>query len=350
MRTIYGSELCPKKVIISGVLGFIGFNLAVKLINEGYEVIGIDNINGYYNVNQKHDKLPLLGIDEISPWPNQLFQSLKYSNFRFGKIDITDRFQVEELFRKERFDVVVNLAAQAGVQYSIQNPHSYIEINITGFINLIDASKTHGVTHFVYASSSSVYGNSDDVPFNETDNTDHPISLYAASKKANELIAHTYSHLNKLKTTGLRFFTVYGPWGRPDMAPFIFTKNISEGKEIKVFNDGNLERDFTYIDDIVEGIYMVIDKEPKTEYIYNIYNIGNSKPINLMEFIKTIENKLNQKAIIKYAPLRKGDVFKTYASTTKLYDDFGYFPQTDIKKGLGLFIDWYNSYFGIDTK
>lgn len=333
------------KILVTGALGFIGYHLTKKLISNGFIVIGIDNINGYYNVKQKYDKLPLLGIDEISPWPNRLFQSKIFHNFRFGKIDITDRFQIEELFRNEKFDIVVNLAAQAGVQYSIQNPHSYIENNITGFINLIDAAKTHNIQHFIYASSSSVYGNRDEVPFKETDNVDHPISLYAASKKANELIAHTYSHLNNIKTTGLRFFTVYGPWGRPDMAPFIFTKNILEDKEIIVFNKGNLERDFTYIDDIISGMYSVINDSPKEEYLYNIYNIGNSKPVNLMDFIKAIENKLNKKAIIIYEPLRKGDVFKTYASTTKLHEDYSYSPSIDITKGISSFIDWYLEYF-----
>jgi UDP-glucuronate 4-epimerase len=334
-----------KKVLVTGSLGFIGYHLTQHLLLEGYSVIGIDNINGYYNVKQKYDKLPFLGIEEISPWPNQLHQSLAHSNFKFGKIDITDRFQIEELFRKEKFDIVVNLAAQAGVQYSIQNPHSYVENNITGFINLIDAATTNKVKHFIYASSSSVYGNRDDVPFNETENVDNPISLYAASKKANELMAHTYSHLHHLKTTGLRFFTVYGPWGRPDMAPFIFTKNILEGKKITVFNKGDLQRDFTYVDDIVKGVFSVIDKSPKNEYVYNIYNIGNSKPIHLMDFIQTIESKLDKKANIKYEPLRKGDVFKTYASTSKLNDDFGYTPLTDISKGIELFISWYINYF-----
>lgn len=337
-----------KKILITGSLGFIGYHLTKKMILEGNAVIGIDNLNGYYSVKQKIDKLPLLGIDDSNPLPNQLIQSREYSNFRFGKIDITDRYQIEEIFRKEKFDVVVNLAAQAGVQYSIQNPHTYIENNITGFINLIDAAKSNMVNHFIYASSSSVYGNREDVPFKETDVVDNPISLYAASKKANELIAHSYSYLNKMKTTGLRFFTVYGPWGRPDMAPFIFTKSISEGKEITVFNDGNLERDFTYIDDIIEGIFSVISQKPKNEYIYNIYNIGNSNPVNLIDFVKTIEYKLNMKANIKFEPLRNGDVFKTYASTAKINNDFGYLPRIDISKGIGLFIDWYTDYFKIN--
>lgn len=333
------------KILITGSLGFIGYHLTKKLIQKRFDVVGIDNINSYYNVRLKYDKLPILGIEEDNLWPNKLYQSTKHTNFHFAKTDITDRYQIEELFRKEQFDVVVNLAAQAGVQYSLQNPHTYVENNITGFINLIDAAQRSKVKHFVYASSSSVYGNRDKVPFREEDNVNHPISLYAASKKANELMAYTYSHLYKLKTTGLRFFTVYGPWGRPDMAPFIFTKNILEGKEITVFNRGNLERDFTYVDDIVEGVYSVIAKRPPKDYVYNIYNIGNSKPVHLMDFIHTIEEKLNKKAVIRYESLRKGDVFKTYASTDKLQNDFGYQPQTDITKGIGLFVDWYLEYF-----
>jgi UDP-glucuronate 4-epimerase len=334
------------KILITGSLGFIGFHLVKKLIQHDYQVMGIDNINSYYNVKQKYDKLPLLGISESNLWPNQMVKSNKFKSFSFAKTDITDRYQIEELFRKEKFDIVVNLAAQAGVQYSIQNPHTYIENNITGFINLIDASKTHGVKHFIYASSSSVYGNREDVPFYESDNVNYPISLYAASKKSNELIAHTYSYLHKLKTTGLRFFTVYGPWGRPDMAPFIFTKNIIEGKKIVVFNRGNLERDFTYVDDIIDGVYSVVEKKPKTEYIYNIYNIGHSKPVHLMKFINTIEKELDKKANINFKPLRDGDVNKTFASTNKLQQDFEYHPKIGIEKGISLFIRWFKDYNG----
>ncbi len=336
-----------KKILVTGSLGFIGYNLVRKLITNNFDVIGIDNINSYYNVKMKYDKLPILGINEVFIWPNKLFKSEKYNNFKFGKIDITDRYQIERLFNEEKFDIVVNLAAQAGVQYSIENPHSYIENNISGFINLIDASKIYDVSHFIYASSSSVYGNRDKVPFKEDDVVDKPISIYAASKKANELIAHAYSYLHKLKTTGLRFFTVYGPWGRPDMAPFIFTKNIFEGKEITVFNNGNLERDFTYIDDIVNGVFNVIAQKPKKEYLYNVYNIGNSNPINLMDFIKTIENEIGKKAKINFQPLRKGDVYKTFASTQKLQQDFDYSPKTDIRIGIKNFIEWYREYFNL---
>lgn len=333
------------KILVTGSLGFIGFHLVNKLVDEGHNVVGIDNINGYYNVKLKYDKLPILGIDEISPWPNKQYQSNIYNNFSFYKIDITDRYQLENLFRDQKFEAVVNLAAQAGVQYSVENPHTYIENNITGFINLIDASKTFGIKHFIYASSSSVYGNRENVPFIESDNVDYPISLYAASKKSNELIAYSYSHLYGMKVTGLRFFTVYGPWGRPDMAPFIFTKNIIEGKTINVFNEGNLLRDFTFIDDIIEGIYKVINYSPQKEYTYNIYNIGRSEPVNLIDFISTIENKVEKKAKINFVPLRKGDVLKTYASTLKIFEDFGYVSKTEINTGLELFVNWYLEYF-----
>lgn len=329
------------KVLITGAIGFIGYHLTERLLKEGYEVVGIDNINSYYDVRLKYAKLPLLGIDEENLWPNQLYQSSIHSNFRFSKMDIRDRFQVEELFRKEKFDIVVNLAAQAGVQYSIQNPHTYIENNITGFINLIDAAKTNSVKHFVYASSSSVYGDREDVPFKETDNVDHPISLYAASKKANELMAHTYSHLYGLKTTGLRFFTVYGPWGRPDMAPYIFVKRISEGKPITVFNNGNMERDFTYIDDIVQGVFLVINTE--SDYNYKVFNIGNSEPVKLMDFIRQIENLLEKKAIIDFQPIRKGDVLRTYSDISHLVKFYAYTPKNNIREGLHNFINWYNT-------
>jgi UDP-glucuronate 4-epimerase len=332
-----------KKILITGVLGFIGYHLAEKLISEGYDVVGIDNINSYYDVRLKYAKLPILGIDEDSIWPNVIHKSKKYNNFKFSKVDITDRYNLEQLFEKERFDIVCNLAAQAGVQYSITNPHTYIENNITGFINVIDACRHYDIKHFVYASSSSVYGNREDVPFKETDNVDRPISLYAATKKANELMAHSYSHLYKLKTTGLRFFTVYGPWGRPDMAPYIFVKRISEGKPITVFNNGNMERDFTYIGDIVDGIYKVIQKESKKPH-YKVYNIGNSVPINLNEFVKTIEKTVGKKAIINHLPMRQGDVKKTFSDVTNLQNDFDYTSKTDIQKGIKSFYQWYEKF------
>lgn len=330
------------KILVTGTIGFIGYHLTEKLITEGHDVVGIDNINAYYDVRLKYAKLPILGIDEDDVQPNVMLQSSKYKNYKFSRIDIKERYFIEELFRKEKFDIVVNLAAQAGVQYSIQNPHTYIENNITGFINLIDAAKTHKIKHFIYASSSSVYGDREDVPFKETDNVDNPISLYAASKKANELIAHSYNYLYKIKTTGLRFFTVYGPWGRPDMAPYIFVKRISEGKPITVFNNGDMERDFTYVDDIVDGVYKVIHGNGNNNGC-NIYNIGNSCPVNLNNFIKTIENIVGKKAIIDYRPMRVGDVVKTYSDISKLKIDYGYEPKISIERGLPSFLKWYNN-------
>lgn len=332
-----------KKVLVTGVIGFIGYHLAERLLQEGYAVVGIDNINSYYDVRLKYAKLPILGIEEDSIWPNVTYQSTKHPHFKFIKLDITDRYNLEKLFEIEKFEIVVNLAAQAGVQYSIANPHSYIENNITGFINVIDACRHYNVEHFVYASSSSVYGNREDVPFKETDNVDHPISLYAASKKANELIAHSYSHLFKLKTTGLRFFTVYGPWGRPDMAPFIFVKKIMKGDTIEVFNNGAMERDFTYVDDIVEGVFSVI-LGGNEEYTYKVYNIGNTKPINLNDFIRTIEKILEKKASINYQSMRPGDVVRTFSDISSLQKEYRYEPKTDIGNGLIAFINWFKIY------
>lgn len=331
-----------KKVLVTGAIGFIGYHLTERLLAEGYSVVGIDNINSYYDVRLKYAKLPILGIEEDSIWPNVPYLSTKHEHFKFVKLDIKDRYELEKLFEKEQFDIVCNLAAQAGVQYSIKDPHTYIENNITGFINIIDACRHNKIEHFIYASSSSVYGNREDVPFKETDNVDHPISLYAASKKSNELIAHTYSHLYKLRTTGLRFFTVYGPWGRPDMAPFIFVDRISKGLPITVFNDGNMERDFTYVDDIVEGVYKVIEGITSND-VYKVYNIGNSNPINLIEFINTIEAISGKKANAKYEKMRLGDVYKTYSDIQELQKDYGYTPITDISTGMTEFISWYKS-------
>lgn len=330
------------KVLVTGAIGFIAYHLTERLLKEGYSVVGIDNINSYYDVRLKYAKLPILGIDEDVIWPNQIYQSTKHQYFKFAKVDITDRYNLEKLFESEKFDIVCNLAAQAGVQYSIKDPHTYIANNITGFINIIDACRQHKIQHLVYASSSSVYGNRDDVPFKETDNVDHPISLYAASKKSNELIAHTYSHLYKLKTTGLRFFTVYGPWGRPDMAPYIFVDRIIKEKTITVYNKGNMYRDFTYVDDIVDGIYKVI-LGGKTEYSYKIYNIGNSNPVKLLDFIRTIEDLLGKKAKINYQPVRDGDVLQTYSDCESLNEDTAYKAQIRIKEGLEAFLKWYNA-------
>jgi UDP-glucuronate 4-epimerase len=337
-----------KKVLVTGAIGFIGFHLTKRLLSEGYEVVGIDNINSYYDVRLKNAKLPILGIYEDVIRPNSLYRSVMDERFRFAKMDIKDRYQIEELFRNEKFDIVVNLAAQAGVQYSLQNPHTYIENNIAGFINVIDAAKANNVKHFVYASSSSVYGNRDDVPFKESDSVDNPISLYAASKKANELIAHSYSHLYNLKTTGLRFFTVYGPWGRPDMAPYIFVKRIIEGKPITVFNDGNMERDFTYVDDIVKGLLSVVINKNSNDCNYKVYNIGNSSPVNLNDFIQTIEKVVGLNAQIIYQNMRDGDVIRTYADTSLLSNDYDYHPKDSIETGIEKFVNWYKDHHEIN--
>jgi len=329
-----------KRVLVTGVLGFIGYHLTEKLLAEGYKVVGIDVINSYYDIRLKYAKLPLLGIDASQIWPNVMYKSSKHPNFKFSKVDINDRYYLEKLFDDEKFDSVCNLAAQAGVQYSIANPHTYITNNVSGFVNIIDACRHHKIKHFVYASSSSVYGDRKDVPFKESDVVDNPISLYAASKKSDELMAYSYSHLFGLRTTGLRFFTVYGPWGRPDMAPYIFVKNIREGNQITVFNKGNLERDFTYVLDIVDGVFRVIDQKG-SKNPYEIYNIGNSNPVNLNDFIHVIEEAVGKKAKIKYLPLREGDVKRTYSDISKIQKQFAYSPQTNIKEGVGEFVKWY---------
>ncbi|HAF28038.1 MAG TPA: NAD-dependent epimerase [Bacteroidales bacterium] len=346
------------KVLITGTAGFIGFHLANVLIAKGYEVVGLDNINDYYDVNLKYGRLNESGIKREQIEYNTLLRSEKFDNYRFIKLDLEDQENINTLFKKEKFDLVVNLAAQAGVRYSLENPHAYINSNILGFTNILEACRHNSIKHLVYASSSSVYGLNTKMPFSTSDNVDHPISLYAASKKSNELMSHTYSYLFKLPTTGLRFFTVYGPWGRPDMALFIFTKAILEDKPIDVYNYGNMQRDFTYIDDIVNGIVKVLENPPKgKEKIenpsvsvapYKIYNIGNSTPVKLIDFIDAIEIALNKKAIRNLMPIQAGDVEKTWADVTDLIEDLGYKPATDINYGVSKFIEWYKSYYKIE--
>ncbi|MCF8294562.1 MAG: GDP-mannose 4,6-dehydratase [Bacteroidales bacterium] len=325
------------KILVTGGLGFIGYHLTELLIKEGFEIIGLDNINDYYARSLKTKKLPILGIDTLEPEDHTLYPSRLHPSYSFVKMDITNRQAVEALFHQEKFDIIINLAAQAGVQYSLQNPHTYVDTNVVGFINLLDASRHAGVKHFIYASSSSVYGNREDVPFREEDRVDNPISMYAATKKANELMAYSYSHLYQLKTTGLRFFTVYGPWGRPDMAPYIFMKKILAGDSIDVFNNGNLERDFTYVDDIVQGIRLTMNQQS----VYEVYNIGNSNPVNLNDFIATLEDVLQISAKIIYRPMRIGDVYRTYSDVTRLQQDYGYQPTTDVKEGLTRMAEWF---------
>lgn len=335
-----------QNVLITGCSGFIGFHLTKKLLSLGWSVTGVDNLNDYYEVSLKNSRLAQL-VDQ--------------DKFIFYQFDLEDRTKVEEVFRKNQVDGVINLAAQAGVRYSIENPHTYIDSNIVGFMNILEACRHYDVKHLIYASSSSVYGANTSLPFSTNDNIDHPLSLYAATKKANELMAHTYSSLYNLPTTGLRFFTVYGPWGRPDMALFKFTKNIIEGKPIDVYNNGNMMRDFTFVDDIVEAISRLVDKpaqpdpewsgekpNPGTSYApYQIYNIGNNSPVNLMDFITAIEEKLGIEAKKNFMPLQAGDVPETYANVDDLYQDIDFKPQTSIKEGVGKFIDWYLDYYQI---
>lgn len=346
------------KILITGTAGFIGFHLAQYLLKRGDEVIGLDCINDYYDVNLKYSRLELTGISKDEIEYGKQVQSSKYPNYKFIKLKLEDRDSILELFQKEHFDKVCNLAAQAGVRYSIQNPFTYIDSNIVGFINILEGCRHNGVKHLAYASSSSIYGLNETMPFSTHHNVDHPISLYAASKKSNELMAHTYSYLYGLPTTGLRFFTVYGPWGRPDMALFIFTKAILEGKPIDMYNNGNMQRDFTYVDDIVEGIVRVIDNpaasnkewtgkspDPSSSVApYKIFNIGNSNPVKLFDFIEAIEVSLGKKAIKNYLPLQDGDVPATWADVEDLEKILNYKPQTSIKTGVNRFIDWYLNY------
>jgi UDP-glucuronate 4-epimerase len=338
-----------QNILVTGAAGFIGFHLSQRLLNDGHRVIGIDNLNSYYDVTLKQDRLVQL---QAQP------------NFTFQQLDLADREGMEQLFARHEFEVVVNLAAQAGVRYSLENPRAYIDSNISGFSNILEGCRHHRVKHLVYASSSSVYGANTKMPFSVHDNVDHPVSLYAATKKANELMAHTYSHLYAIPTTGLRFFTVYGPWGRPDMAPMLFTKAILSGRSIDVFNYGKMQRDFTYIDDIVEGVVRVMRKIPQpnplwtgtspdpgtSKACYKIYNIGNSQPVELLDFIETIEDCLGKKAEKNFLPMQAGDVVATYADVDDLMQAVGFKPQTSLKRGIADFVEWYLKYYQILVK
>lgn len=336
------------KILITGSAGFIGFHLVKKLTSSLSDsfIYGIDNINNYYDVDLKYARLNELGFDKSNISLNKFSNSKLFNNFQFLKCDITDEKKIQEIFSNNKFNIVIHLAAQAGVRYSLKKPREYISSNLLGFYNILEACKECKVDRFIYASSSSVYGNNKKVPFNENDNTDNPISLYAATKKSNEIIAQSYSNLYGLKTIGLRFFTVYGPFGRPDMAYFIFTKSIVENKKIEVYNNGNMLRDFTYVDDIVNGIKnLTISKDDSK--LKSLYNIGNNSPVNLLEFINLIENNLNKKAQIKFLPIQKGDVFKTWANTDNLKKDINYDSSTNINIGLKKFIKWYKNFYKI---
>jgi UDP-glucuronate 4-epimerase len=330
------------RILVTGAAGFIGYHLCVKLLKLGHEVVGLDNINGYYDIKLKMARLNELGILDV--YEHKLSQSSIYdSSFQFVKMSLEDQIHLPQLFQKFEFDVVCNLAAQAGVRYSIEDPMVYAESNIIGFLNLLECIRSYGVKKLIYASSSSVYGNSDQVPFTTEQSVDEPISLYAASKKTNELMAHTYSHLFGFQTIGLRFFTVYGPWGRPDMAMFLFTDAILNNRPIKVFNHGELYRDFTYIEDIVKGVIATIEKPNPKQYA--IYNIGNSKPIKLLDFVHEIETNLGIVAEKEMLPMQAGDVEKTWADVTNLQKDYEYKPSTDVKTGVGNFIEWYKAFY-----
>ncbi len=334
------------KILLTGAAGFIGMTTSLRLLARGDQVVGLDNLNDYYDVTLKQRRL-----DRLTP----------SANFQFVKMDVADRAGVAELFANGKFDRVIHLAAQAGVRYSLQNPHAYIDSNLEGFINILEGCRHGGVQHLTYASSSSVYGGNTKMPFSEHDSVDHPVSLYAATKKANELMAHTYSHLYGLPTTGLRFFTVYGPWGRPDMALFLFTKAILEGRPIDVFNYGNMQRDFTYVDDIVEGVIRVNDRtaapnpaydplqaDPATSTApYRVFNIGNNNPVPLLDFIACIEDALGKKAEKRLLPLQDGDVPATYANTDALRDWVGFVPGTSVKDGIARFVAWYRDYYKV---
>ena len=339
-------EIKIEKVLITGAAGFIGYHLSERLLKEGVDVVGLDNLNDYYDVGLKRSRLENL---EQQP------------HFSFYKVDLSDAAGIEKIFSENRFNVVINLAAQAGVRYSIKNPRAYINSNLVGFINILEGCRHYEVDHLLFASSSSVYGANTRMPFSVHHNVDHPVSLYAATKKSNELMAHTYSSLYGMKCTGLRFFTVYGPWGRPDMALFLFTDAILKGKPIKVFNHGNMKRDFTYIDDIIEGVFRIMKKKPSpnpdwngnrpdpgSSYCaYRVYNIGNNQPVKLMTFIETLQNILGKKARIEFMDLQPGDVPETFADIDDLIRDVGFKPDTTIETGVERFVGWYKSYYGV---
>ncbi len=338
------------KILVTGAAGFIGFYVCQALLKNNHTVIGLDNINDYYDVNLKYARLQELGInkEDASKYNNETTSSLYGDQFKFVKLNLEDKANLETLFSKNNIQIVCNLAAQAGVRYSLENPDAYINSNIVGFLNLLECCRHFNIKHLVYASSSSVYGLNSKIPFSTSDQVDKPVSLYAATKKSNELMAHTYSHLYNIYTTGLRFFTVYGPWGRPDMAMFIFTKAIINNKPIKVFNYGNMERDFTYIDDITEGVVRVIEKPVENRStLYKVYNIGNNNSVKLLDFIEEIEKNLHKKAQKQMLELQPGDVEKTWANVDDLITDYNYKPNTPIAKGVKKFIEWYKNYYKV---
>lgn len=351
------------KILVTGAAGFIGFHLCKQLLDRGDEVIGLDNISGYYDISLKLARLHELGIIQDTISEGEIKPSAIFSNFSFIKVDLEDKSKIDQLFENESFEIVVNLAAQAGVRYSIENPQVYLDSNIQGFANILEACRKHPVKHLVFASSSSVYGANTKMPFSVNDSVDHPLSLYAATKKSNELMAHSYSHLFRIPVTGLRFFTVYGPWGRPDMALFLFANAIVKNKPIQVYNNGKMARDFTFIDDISEGITQVIDhpaienpnwnseNESKGSSFapYKIYNIGNNSPIKLMDFIQSLEKAFEVTAKKEFLPMQPGDVVATYADVEELINNFDFKPNTSIEKGIEKFVIWFCKYYNVNT-
>jgi len=349
------------KVLITGTAGFIGFHLVKKFVDEGHEVVGLDNINDYYDTALKYGRLEVQGIAREKIVPGKMVPSTRFETYRFIQMPLEERDAMQALFAKEGFDAVCHMAAQAGVRYSIENPHAYIDSNIIGFVNILEGCRHQKVGHLAFASSSSIYGMNTKMPFETSDGTDHPISLYAATKKSNEMMAHTYAHLYGIPMTGLRFFTVYGPWGRPDMAPFLFTKAALDGKKIKVFNHGDMYRDFTYIDDIVEGVYRVAIRPAKSDpdfdtshptperssAPYRIYNIGNNNTVRLGDFIAAIERSTGVEIEKEYLPIQPGDVQSTYADVSGLVKDFGYRPDTPLQTGIDNFVAWYRRFYEV---
>jgi UDP-glucuronate 4-epimerase len=349
------------KVLVTGAAGFIGFHTTLKLLQNNFKVIGLDSINNYYDVNLKYSRLLITGIDKASINYGKIIQSNLYNNYEFIQLNLEDKDALVKLFSEQQFDCVVNLGAQAGVGYSINNPHAYINSNIFGFLNILECCRHSAVRHLIYASTSSVYGLNQKMPLRETDSVNHPLTLYSASKKSNELMAHSYSHLFELPTTGLRFFTVYGTWGRPDMALFLFTDAMLKNKPIKIFNNGEMIRDFTYVDDITESILRLIPKPPESNNSWNaenpdpstssahyrILNIGNNKPISIMKYVEILEKKIGKEAIKQFEPMRQGDIKETHASHYALENLIKYKPQVDIEVGVGRFVDWYREYYKI---
>ena len=336
------------KILVTGTAGFIGAAVVKALLKRGCEVVGMDNINTFYDTTLKYARLADAGIDKDSVCDGVLTASSKNASYRFIKMDLTDRAGMEKLFSTEGFDVVINLAGQAGVRYSIENPYAYVESNVLGFLNILECCRNYPVKHLIYASSSSVYGMNNNVPYSENDKTDSPVSLYAATKKSNELMAYSYSKLYGIPATGVRFFTVYGPWGRPDMAPFLFLKAALEEQPIKVFNHGKLSRDFTYIDDIVNGLMLLLESPSNDTVKHTVYNIGHSEPVELMDFIETIERGTGRKFTMEMKDMQPGDVYCTYADTSRLQNDFGYRPSVSVEEGISNFYNWYKDFYGVE--